>query len=134
MSIRRYQRIYMADEDNRLHLIPEARYRRLRTGKEAAYLYAGRTIRFAETMIGLNKDGEQVFALAFFPVVHFGGDGRIDTSRHDREMALTRRIVALEEDSEWRPIYEAERKREFTWQPDPAVLQKLRRIQLTLRR
>lgn len=123
-------RRYVVDEDDNLHRIPLARYRRILDGQEAVYLYAGREIRFVEAMVTRVKvvDGEEVSSFAYFPLVYFDAAGRVDPDQRLKELKLVRDLLAVEGQKEWEELYRAERDAHFRWQPSAKVQAQLQAI------
>jgi hypothetical protein len=125
--MRRRLQTYFVDEDDRIFRIPRWRYRRWLAGKESVYLFAGRAIRFAETITGRDKRGRMLYSFAMFPVVYFDETGRVDERRRAEELDVTQRwFASCEEDMDWSAFYQAQRDAEFRWRPTPAVLNQLR--------
>ena len=127
--MKRRIRIYVVDEDDRIHRIRRSYYRRILRGQEAIYLYAGKPVRFAARVVGVNKKGLTIFAIGFFPLVHFASDGRINREKRARELAMARQVFAMRDEEGWGILYEAEREAEFRWRPTRAVLHQLQDLQ-----
>ena len=124
--MKRRIRIYIVDEDDHVHRVRRSYYRCTLRGQEAVYLYAGKPVRFAETVVDVNKKGVPVFAIGFFPLVHFGMDGRVDREKRAQELAMARQMFATQDEEGWGMLYEAEAEARFRWKPTNTVLEQLR--------
>ena len=114
------------DEENQVHPIPRSRYARILKGEEAVYLYAGKVIRFVETIVNEQCEGSPAFAHALFPLVHFDSNGRRDKEKQAEELSLTQKAFACSEEGGWEELYFEERDATFRWKPTVQVLQQLR--------
>ena len=126
MAVKEIVRTYFVDEDDGVHRFPRTRYARLMQGAEAVPLYAGQTIRFAESVFGM-EEGVIVYALAHFPLLHFDHNGKRDLVQQQAEQALASLESRCAEDSDWRGFYFAERMAALRWIPNETVLQHLER-------
>jgi hypothetical protein len=117
---------YVVDEENQVHPIPRSRYARILKGEEAVYLYAGRVIRFVETIVNEQPEGAPAFAHALFPLVYFDAEGRRDKGKQAHELYLTQKAFASSEEGGWEELYFEERDAAFRWKPTAQVLQQLR--------
>ena len=119
-------RAYVVDENDQLRRIPCAHYRRIRSGGERVYLYAGRTIRFVETCMKETGKGQPTMTFACFPLVYFDGEGRSSQEQRERELQLSEKMMQSGEQSGWREVFRAQRDAEFRWRPTKTVLEQLR--------
>jgi hypothetical protein len=117
---------YVVDDENQVHPIPRSRYARILKGDEAVYLYAGKVIRFVETIVNAKAEGSPAFAHALFPLVHFDSEGRRDKQKQAEELYLTQKAFACSEEGGWEELYFEERDATFRWKPTAQVLQQLR--------
>jgi hypothetical protein len=125
--MRRRLQTYLVDEDDRVYRIARWRYRRWLARKEPVYLFAGKTVRFAETITGSDKRGRTLYSFAMFPIVHFDDGGYVDERRRAQELEVTQRwFASCDEDAEWSAFYQAQRDAEFRWRPTRAILSQLR--------
>src|SRR5687768_6341148 len=114
---------YVVDEENQVHPVPRSRYARILRGEEAVYLYAGKAIRFVETIVNEQPEGAPSCAHALFPLVYFDSDGRRDKERQAEELSLTQKAFASSEAGGWEELYFEERDATFRWKPTAQVLQ-----------
>ncbi|WP_447977749.1 hypothetical protein [Candidatus Nitrospira bockiana] len=119
-------RVYLVDECDRVHRLPLRRYEELLTGRGELAGCADRAVRLAEVGFGLNPDRSVVRAIARFPVVHLGPDGRRDPQRMQEEQSLATRESLSMEGSEWQDLYRAQRLGTFRWEPSGPILEQLR--------
>lgn len=126
MAVKEIIRTYLVDEDDRLRRFPRPRYTRILSRKERMPLFAKKTIRFAESVYGL-EDGTIVYALAHFPLICFDISGRRDKAQQHAEQELAFQESRYSEDSEWRLFYFAERMAKLRWDPSESVLKELER-------
>jgi hypothetical protein len=132
MAVKEIVRTYVIDEDDGVHRFPRTRYAHLVNGAVSVPLFAGRTVRFAESVFGV-EEGAIVYALAHFPLLHFDKDGRRDMVQQQAERTLASLESRCTEDSDWRQFYFAERMAALRWTPNSAVLQQLERYVPQLR-
>ena len=119
-------RAYVVDENDRLHRLSCARYRRIRSGTEPVYLFAGRTVRFVETCMKETSQTQTTMTFACFPLVYFDSAGRSSEEQRTREQRLSERMMQSSEGTEWQALYRAQRDAEFRWRPTAGIMQQLR--------
>lgn len=126
MAVKEIIRTYLIDEDDRIHRFPWPRYVRILRREERAPFFARKTIRFAESVYGV-ENGAIVYALAHFPLIIFDASGRRDTVQQHAEHQLA--VLEIEsrcaEENEWQQFDLAERMATLRWEPSESVLKAL---------
>jgi hypothetical protein len=128
MAVKEIIRTYLVDEDDRIHRFPWPRYARILRREERAPLFARKTVRFAESVYGV-ENGVIVYALAHFPLIIFDASGRRDKVQQHTEQQLAVLEIesrcAEDEENEWQQFDLAERMATLRWEPSESVLKAL---------
>lgn len=124
MAVKEVRRAYLIDDNNQVHRFPQPRYARILTREERLPRFAKKTIRFAESVYGV-ENGAIVYALAHFPLITFDAGGRRDKAQQRVEQQLASQEGRCAEKNEWRLFDLAERKATFRWEPSESVLKAL---------
>ena len=124
MAVKEVLRAYFVDEDDRIHRFSQPRYARILRREERIPLFARKTIRFVESVYGL-ENGEIVYALAHFPLIDFDGSGRRDKMQRSAEQQPMDQENRYPEANEWRLLDLAERMATLRWEPSESVLKAL---------
>lgn|SRR5690348_13520378 len=126
MAVNEIIRTYLIDEDDQIHRFPRPRYARLLRREERAPLFARKTIRFAESVYGM-ENGAIVYALAHFPLIIFDASGHRDmVHQHaEQQLAVLEMESRLAEEHEWQELDLAERMATLRWEPSESVLKAL---------
>jgi hypothetical protein len=126
MAVKEIIRTYLIDEDNRIHRFPWPRYERILKREERVPRFARKTIRFAESVYGV-ENGAIVYALAHFPLIIFDANGRRDKMQQRAEQQLTIQEGRGAEKNEWQWLELAQRMATLRWEPSESVLKALDR-------
>jgi hypothetical protein len=120
-------RIFFVDDDDSLHRIPIARFNRLNKRDPAEHLprFAGKRVRCAIVILETAGRDPLTIEDILYSIILFDKNGRIDTSRDQREMRLAAELMAFPDDEQKAPqIIDAKQhflKRqyahEFKWKP-----------------
>ena len=124
MAVKEVVRAYFVDEDDRIHRLPHHRYARILRREDRIPLFARKTIRFVESVYGV-ENGAIVYALAHFPLINFDGSGRRDKMQLSVEQQPMDQESHCAEESEWRLLDLAERMATLRWEPSESVLKAL---------
>lgn len=124
MAVKEIIRTYFIDEDDRIHRFPWPRYARILRREERAPLFARKTIRFAESVYGV-ENGAIVYALAHFPLIIFDASGRRDKAQPLAEQPLAVQEIRCDEKNEWQLLDLAERMATLRWEPSESMLKAL---------
>ena len=79
-------RYFFVGEDESLNRIPVARYQRIFDRAQPITLYAGKVLRFIETVVERDKDGNEELVNADFLRQQFDEHGLWDQNEKDRSM------------------------------------------------
>jgi len=124
MAVKEIIRTYLVDEDDRIHRFPWPRYVRILIREERVPRFARKTIRFAESVYGV-ENGAIVYALAHFPLIIFDADGGRDKMQQRAEQQLTIQESRCAEKDEWQLLELAQRMATLRWEPSESVLKAL---------
>jgi hypothetical protein len=124
MAVKEVLRAYLIDEDDQVHRFPQPRYVRVLRREERIPLFARKTIRFVESVYGV-ENGAIVYALAHFPLISFDANGRRDKVHLHTEQQPTGEESRGAETNEWRLLDLAERMATLRWEPTEAVFKRL---------
>jgi hypothetical protein len=124
MAVKEVLRAYIVDEDDLIHRFPQPRYARILRREERIPLFARKTIRFVESVYGV-ENGAIVYALAHFPLISFDANGRRDKVQLHTEQQPRGEESRGDETNEWRLLDLAERMATLRWEPTEAVLKTL---------
>lgn len=124
MAVKEVVRAYLVDEDDVIHRFPQPRYSRMLRREERVPLFARKTIRFVESVYGV-ENGMIVYALAHFPLISFDASGRRDKVHLHAERQLKDEANCAAQETEWQLLALAERMATLRWEPSDAVLKAL---------
>jgi hypothetical protein len=117
MAVKEIIRTYLVDEDDRIHRFPWPRYVRILIREERVQRFARKTIRFAESVYGV-ENGAIVYALAHFPLIIFDANGGRDKMQQRAEQQLTIQESRCAEKNEWQLLESAHRMATLRWEPE----------------
>lgn len=128
MAVKEIIRTYLIDENDRIHRFPWPRYARILRREARAPLFARKTVRFVESVYGV-ENGAIVYALAHFPLIIFDAGGRRDKmqQRAEQQLAALEIESRCAEENEWQQLDLAERMTTLRWEPSESVLKALER-------
>lgn len=124
MAVKEIIRTHLIDENDRIHRFPWPRYARILRREERAPLFARKTIRFAESVYGV-ENGAIVYALAHFPLIIFDASGHRDKAQRRAEQQLAVQESRCDEENEWQLLDLTECMATLRWEPNESVLKAL---------
>ena len=121
----RTARIFLVDDDEQLHRIPQARYQRIFDRTEAVYLYAGKTIRFIHVVVEVGDSQQPKVVAKGFGLYSFDAAGLLDQEKKTKQLLGAAKVLEVSEESDWAEPYRFEYIEPHCWEPNQAILERL---------
>jgi len=120
-------RYFFVGEDDSLNRIYLTKYERICDRTEPIILYAGKALRFIQTFIECDDDGNEKLLRAWFIRHQFDEQGLWDKSEKDRVMRGAMEGVSMvREDGYMEELHKAEHVGPFQWAPTPEMIERLK--------
>ena len=120
-------RYFFVGEDDSLHRIYLTKYERIFDRTEPITLYAGKSLRFIETFLECDEDGNEELLRAWFLQYQFDEHGLWDKNEKDHRMSRAIEGGALVgRDAYMLDFPKAEQLDPFRWTPTPEMVERLK--------
>jgi hypothetical protein len=120
-------RYFFVGEDDSLHRIYLTKYERIFDRAEPIALYAGKSLRFIETFLECDEDGNEELLRAWFLQYQFDEHGLWDRNEKDHRMRSAKEGGALVgRDAYMLDFHKAEHLDPFRWTPTPEMMVRLK--------
>ena len=124
----RRARVFFVDENDRLHSIPQERYKRILQRTDPIYLYAGKTIRFIHIVVEVGDSQQPKVVTKEFGRYSFDTAGLLDQEKKTKQLLGAAKVLEVSEESDWAEPYRFEYIEPHCWEPSKAILEQLRTI------
>ena len=120
-------RYFFVGEDDSLNRIYLTRYERIFDRTEPITLYAGKALRFIETFIECDEDGNEELLRAWFIRHQFDEQGLRDKNEKDRVMRGAMEGISIVGKQDYmEELHKAEHVDPFRWTPTPQMVERLK--------
>lgn len=120
-------RYFFVGEDDSLNRIYLTKYERIFDRTEPITLYAGKSLRFIETFLECDEDGNEELLRAWFIRHQFDEQGLWDKNEKDRTMRRAMEGVSVVGKGDYmEELHQAEHEDPFRWTPTPEMVERLK--------